>query len=419
MFARCVAPVLVIATLVGVTIAAPPAHAAASVVPVRSAPYNLGGTVDGRYTDADGHTYDGRGSTVVDIDGAFDLTDPNLSSRVIAEYCFGQVGTAHGSLCSGGTTVSRQTQYAGHGLAEQPFVLQSGRGASAPSDGTTSACRDGLNFCHWFHGTMTAGLIAGNPSQRYAGGEIQPYSGAAPGAKLITMKVGSGTTGPAFEADNILNALLQTEKLVESPDTDELRANPIVAVNISNSGMYDTPKNWNPGPNCRADSVGARINAVTSRLVSRGVSTIFAAGNDALTGGSTPYTCGWSSLVAGATEIAQPGLPTSYSNVLDTGARTLYAPVGYGKWPADANTMLTFYPGGGASTTWGTSFAAPQIAGAIAVLAQKTGAPQNAADRFAIVDALHRSGTPLVGDRVPRIGGGRLIDIPATLNRLP
>lgn len=419
--------VAVLAAFSCVATVAAPAMAAPTddppLIPIRSAPYNLGGTIAGQYEDSTGTSYDGSGTTIVDIDGAFDLTDSALASQVIGEYCFGQLDDTFGSLCSGGETVTRSETYPGSGLPDQSFVRQEGgggSGVSAPSNGASQTCSDDGDFCHAVHGTMTAGLLVGQPRQRVwrSVNETQPYSGVAPGAKLIAMKVGTGKTGPMFETNSILNALLETEKLVKNPDTAELKANPIVAVNISNSGMYGNRDNWSSATTCTPGSPGAKIDAIAQRLATHGVAVVISAGNEGLTGGSTPYTCGKSIVPSGATEIEHPTMPTAYSNVLDMGWRTLYAPVGYGEWAPTANTMLTYYPGG-ASTAKGTSFSAPQIAAAFAVLADKAGSPRTVTDLNMRIDALQRSGAPITGERADQTLGGRTISIPDALNRLP
>lgn len=75
-------------------------------------PYNLGGSLEGRYTDSSGKTYDGTGYIVVVIDGAFGTGNPvfrdaNGKSKIPLEACFGEpLSAAWPSLCKTTTWVS-------------------------------------------------------------------------------------------------------------------------------------------------------------------------------------------------------------------------------------------------------------------------------------------------------------------------
>lgn len=392
-------------------VGAPSAASAAADPDLASASQNLGGSAQGTYVDSAGHTYDGSGTAVVVIDGAFKDQDANLAGKVAWEACFGQTSGSWLSLCAGGSTVNRSARYPGSGLAENTFQLATGSGGSGvanASDGRapgasapTNVCRDPgkpAEFCHYFHGTATAGTAAGNSRMRGA----NPYGGVAPGAKLVLMKVGGGTgSSLGWSYQNVLNALLETKRLVDSPPA-QLANTPIAAVSISSSGG-----SWTGNTTCAPGSVGEQIGKVVVQLQNKNVPVIFASGNEGYDDGSSSWICDPAVLHAGATEVTSKTSPTPYSNVYPG---SLYAPVGDGSSWTSGNAIVTAYPGGSFFPR-GTSFATPQIAGAFAVLAQKYGTSAWASN----LNRLRTSGAPLTGSRAAADPAGRVINIKAAL----
>ncbi|MEK6297602.1 MAG: SDR family oxidoreductase [Paraburkholderia tropica] len=139
-------------------------------------PYNLGGSLEGRYTDSSGKTYDGTGYIVVVIDGAFGTGNPvfrdaNGKSKIPLEACFGEpLSAAWPSLCKTTTWVSRPLP----GNPSAGYFFSSLSGASTPMDAPDNFCRDTNNpstpqYCHYYHGSATAGIVVGQPTIRWDG----------------------------------------------------------------------------------------------------------------------------------------------------------------------------------------------------------------------------------------------------------
>ncbi|WP_187614549.1 S8 family serine peptidase [Paraburkholderia sp. 31.1] len=196
----------------------------------------------------------------------------------------------------------------------------------------------------------------------------------------------SNTTG--WPIDSIVNALWYVNGvLLTRPEREVGR---IVAVNISANGRSvagDLP--------CGPNSEGARIDAVAAVLRSKGVAVVMAAGNgtDDKTGinGTGTWTCGNNVIPVGATGILHPSVPTVYTNISPRVA--LFAPVGVG----DFNThdyVLAPFAGSGSMSLYGTSFAAPQVAAAFAVLHQKFGPNVGVSS---LLGLMQRTGTKLTG----------------------
>ncbi|MBB5446634.1 MULTISPECIES: S8 family serine peptidase [unclassified Paraburkholderia] len=394
------------------TALAGPAWPASATIPV-----NLGGNVAGQYTDAAGNVFDGTGYTVVDIDGAFRPDNPAFQSsagkaKIISEACFGATaGAIFPDLCDLPTSTVSSS------LSGSPvsYYFSSLQKSSYPSDSPFSSCRqtdmatNQLALCHYFHGTATAGVIVGQQTSRWEGSTQFFYTGAAPGANVIAIKVGGGagidasnTTG--WPIDSIVNALWYVNgALLPRPDLGR-----IVAVNISANGMSaagDFP--------CDANSDGARIDAVAAVLRSKGVAVVMAAGNDAVNGTGT-WTCGNNVIAVGATGIVNPATPTTDTNISPRVA--LFAPVG----SANRNTydyVLAPWQGLGSFYVEGTSFAAPQVAAAFAVLHQKFGPNVSVTS---LLDLLQRTGTKLTGTRSGQASpNASVLNIRAALNGTP
>lgn len=382
-----------------------------------SAPTNLGGTKNGVYTDAQAVTYNGSGYTIAVLDGAFYPNAPQFknadgSSAVIMETCIGQSTGSFPSLCSAPTTANRSS-YPWE-TRTGTFLIQSGANSSKPSNAPGNTCVDSGNtddgLCQASHGTQTAGIAAGRPATRNDPtlGSFT-YSGVAPGAKLALVKVGGGTGNnqSGWPAASILDALSMLEQTMRSPTSGALRTNPITAVSISFNGASS-----NTEAACAAGSEGARIDAAAGRLKAYGVAVIMTAGNDAKTAGTGVWTCGSNIVVVGATEVSAPTVPTAYSNLSSN--VDLLAPVGNNGWPCPTNNCI-FAPHkatGGSGAVWGTSMAAPQVAGAFAVLRQKY--PLASVDR--LIGLMKSSGKSLTGARASQAPNAKVLDLDAALD---
>ncbi|SAK87719.1 Subtilase family protein [Caballeronia temeraria] len=374
-------------------------------------PYNLGGSINGTYTDNSGKAYDGTGYIVVDIDGAFRPDHPAFKnaagqSKVVAEGCFGQAATnGFPSLCKSQSWVNRPLP----GNPSAGYWFSSAAGISLPSDSPISTCRDSTNYqspqyCHWFHGTVTSGVLVAQPGSVMSGSTKLTYAGVAPGAQVIALKVGGGTgTTLGWPNDSVLDALNYVNNVLMSrPDIGPK----IVAVNISDSGSPiagDLP--------CGTGSDGARVDAVAGALKAKGVAVVMSAGNDGQYATGS-LVCGSNVVTVGATGVIEPTVPTSYSNVSQKVA--LFAPVGTANL-ATGDMIVTTYGQSGWGYFWGTSFSSPQVAAAFAVLRQKFG---KAPSVDSLVGLMKTTGKPLTGQRAGLAApGASVLNIKAALNK--
>ncbi|MEA3216520.1 MAG: in, partial [Acidimicrobiia bacterium] len=251
----------------------------------------------------------GDGQTVALIDSGVDTTHPALQGKVIYEACF-----TNGSCPSGAAT-------------------QSGPGAARP-------CTLGL-ACE--HGTHVAGIIAGNAGA---------LSGVAPAASLMAIQVFSRSDSPADcgAASTPCPRARTSDVLAALDHVYEVRAQVprLVAVNMSLSS--DTASS-----NCDTSILAGSIN----KLRAANIATIVASGNGGASNGLGVPACISSTISVGATYSDRDAV-WPLSNV--SPALKLLAPGVAINSPA---------PGGGFSATTGTSAAAPHVAGAWALVAQK------------------------------------------------
>ncbi|WP_322103976.1 S8 family serine peptidase, partial [Paraburkholderia sp. J41] len=182
----------------------------------------------------------------------------------------------------------------------------------------------------------------------------------------------------------------------------------IAAVSISTNGASiagDLP--------CATGSIGAQIDQIAGELRAKGIAVVMSAGNDAVNGTGT-WTCGSNVIAVGATGVVNPTLPASYSNISQR--TSLFAPVGTANRASGDFIFLPYGPGG-TGTFWGTSFSAPQVAGAFAVLRQKFGDAPSVAS---LAQLLKSTGKPLTGPRAGLAATGAVsIDIKAALSGTP
>ncbi|RQN39275.1 S8/S53 family peptidase [Paraburkholderia tropica] len=378
-------------------------------------PYNLGGSLEGRYTDSSGKTYDGTGYVVVVIDGAFGTGNPvfrdaNGKSKIPLEACFGEpLSAAWPSLCKTTTWVSRPLP----GNPSAGYFFSSLSGASTPMDAPDNFCRDTNNpstpqYCHYYHGSATAGIVVGQPTIRWDGDAKMTYTGVAPGANVITLKIGGGTgsDGPmGWPINSVVDALNYVyTALLPRGDV----GSKIVAVNISASGSSIAGTLA-----CSTGGDGDRIDAVAGLLKQKGVAVVMAAGNDAVNG-TGRWNCGSNVIPVGATGITTPATPTTYTNISQR--VSLFAPVGTGDRES-GDLVLAPWANAGSFYVWGTSFASPQVTGAFAVLRQKFGTGPSV---DALVNLMARTGTPLTGARAGLAAqGASVLNIKAALNGSP
>jgi subtilisin family serine protease len=281
--------------------------------------------------------YDGTGSTVAVL-GTGVSPHPDLKDRIIEERCYCAYANGKG-CCPNGATA------------------QFGSGSA----------RDDLP-----HETGVAGVIAGS-------GGIAPR-GIAPGAKIVAIRV-ADATGYIAWTSQVISAL------------DWIAASPlrVDAVNMSFAIGFLS--------NSACDGDNPALTDALARVRARGTVLIAASGNDAATHGIRPPACIGGVLSVGAvyhTNLASASLlgctdkpaevdrVTCFSN--SASQLDLLAP-GYG--------VLTAFKTFGVSSASGTSFSAPHVAGAVAVLRQID--PRLTPK--AIEELLESTGRPIVDSR--------------------
>lgn len=309
--------------------------------------------------------YDGAGQTVAVLDTGVDAGHAFLTGQVIAEACFSGGSGAAVSLCPGGA-------------------------ASSTAPGAGAACVDpvaGRGACD--HGTHVAGIVAG---RAYAGQPGGPFSGVAPGARLIAIQIFSRVDTPAtcggfglatpcfltFESDQI--AALNHVYGLRNTYT-------IAAVNLSIGGALfaDTAA-------CEASTPG-RVAAV-NLLRGVGIASVISSGNNGATSQISRPACISTAISVGAVGDGSGGAPVDEVTSFSNGAAflSLLAP---GQW------IRSSIPGGAFADYQGTSMAAPHVAGAWAVVRQArpaSGVPD-------VLAALTSTG-PLITDPRPGATAG-------------
>lgn len=280
---------------------------------------------------------DGTGSTVAVL-GTGVSQHPDLKDRIIEERCWCAY-TNNKGCCPDGSSE------------------QSGSGAA----------RDDLP-----HETGVAGVIAGS-------GLVAPR-GIAPGAKIIAIRLSDGTGNAAWMSQLItaLDWLAATPLRVDA-------VNMSFAIGFLSSGACDLD---NPA-----------LTAALARVRARGTVLVAASGNDAWAKGIRPPACISGVVSVGA--IYHTNLPSaSLLGCTDTPAQVdritcfsnsaaqldLLAP-GY-RVPTAYNLV-------GVASASGTSFSAPHVAGAVALLRQID--PHMSPD--AIEEVLESTGRPIVDGR--------------------
>lgn len=270
----------------------------------------------------------GAGATVAVIDTGVDVHHPFLTAtpRNVWEGCFGTTTGSFVSPCPGGVPMTAD---------------------SDPVPGSAAPCAPLVDGCG--HGTFVAGVALGG-----TGRLDQTVSGIAPAAGLVgvSIMVADPVTGEitADEADIIraLQWVYNQRGLFDG----------LAAVNLSFAVDGPFP----------AACDGQSLAPVIDQLSSVGVAVVAAAGNDGDKSGVTSPACISSALAVGATDDLT-GLDTDWSDIgpqvaiVAPGAdicSSVPSVVGVGDCPApDGGTM---------QYSSGTSFSAPAVAGAVALL---------------------------------------------------
>lgn len=294
--------------------------------------------------------FDGSGFAVAVLDSGIDAHHPFLSGRIVAEACFSATGS-----CPNG-----QTQMFGEG-AGRPCTY-------------SGECA---------HGTHVAGIIAGQTSNG---------SGVAPGARILAVQVFSRYDDAASCAPGAppcaRTALSDQMAALEWVYQQRERV-PIAAVNMS---LGFGQKFVDPS-SCDATVPGYR--AIVENLKAAGIATIAAAGNEGFSNGLGYPACLSNVVSVGAVDSQDRVAPFSNS----ASFLTLLAP----GVDVESSTSVTPISSASYGRQSGTSQAAPHVAGAWAILRQKS--PR--ASVLEIARMLHASGQAVTdsanGVTTPRI----------------
>jgi subtilisin len=305
--------------------------------------------------------FDGTGWTVAVLDTGIDKNHSFLVGKVVSEACY-----SAGSDCpNGGTTLI----------------------------GTNAGeyCTYALQDCR--HGTHVAGIVAGRGPT---------FSGVARGANLISIQVFSrfdGTTECPPPASNPCAKSYDSDQIVALERVYALRTTfNIAAVNMS----LGSDIGYTSQADCDAIFPGKKM--AIDNLRSVGIATVISSGNEFYANALAAPACISSAVSVGST--TKSDVVSTFSN--SASFLSLLAP---------GESITSSVPGGGFAVFSGTSMAAPHVAGAWAILKQRS----PGASVTTILSALRNTGLLLTdtgsGVTTPRIRILRALNtFPSTLS---
>lgn len=257
--------------------------------------------------------YEGVGWSVAVLDSGVDSDHPFLSGKILAEACFSGAYSPSSSVCPNG-----QKQQTGTGAGE--------------------ACSSGVEGCS--HGTHVAGIAAGSGAS---------FSGVGRSADILAVQVFSRFDDESYcgvgHAPCVLSWVADQLSGLEWV-YDQHAALDIAAVNMSLGSGYFTSI---------CDGSESYRKAAIDNLRAVDIPTVIAAGNGYYTDGISTPACISTAISVGNTTTSDT--VHASSNAADF--MSLFAP---------GSDITSSVPGGGYQSWYGTSMAAPHVAGAWAVL---------------------------------------------------
>jgi hypothetical protein len=307
----------------------------------------IGAGPDGSFGN---NSYTGDGWVVAILDTGVDKGHPFLSGKVVSEACYSTNLPEHGvtSLCPGGVAES-----------------------TAPGSGIWCL---GHSDCN--HGTHVAGIAAGKD-------QSSGLYGVAREANIIAIQVFSRRDDcspypspclQTFESDQV-KALERVYNLRNNYN--------IAAVNMSFGGGEFSN-------HCTDDPRWDRKPLIDSLRAAK-IATVISSGNAGYTSAIGSPACIESAISVGST--SKTDQVSWFSNSADF--LSLLAPGGYGDSPPSHRDIYSSTPGGNYDYYFGTSMAAPHVAGAWAVLKQAF----PSAGVAEILEKLQTTGVPVTDTR--------------------
>lgn len=259
----------------------------------------------------------GEGQLVAVIDTGVEGTHPFLANKVVDEVCF-------------------STNYASTGSSFESISTCPSGEEEEMGSGAAINCEASITGCD--HGTRVAGIVAGKGDE---------FNGVAKDASLMAIQVFSRFENYCGSTPCVRSWVSDQVAALEYV-YEQRTVYPIAAVNLSLGGGHFTTEE-------SCDEVNPAMRYMVEMLRDEGIVVIAAAGNSGLKDGLVAPACLSSSISVGAT--TKSDVVTSFSS--SASFLDLLAP-GQG--------IVTSVPGGGFKSGAGTSFSAPHVAGAWAVL---------------------------------------------------
>ncbi len=351
-------------------------------------PDDIGGTADEGFSDGT-NDFTGEGYAVAVIDSGVHSSLPQFTDKIVSEACYSHTAdypdAVVTSVCPGGATSSTA-----EGAAE------------------AGVCTD-VNDLGCWHGTAVSATAVGLPEAKTIASEAVDLSGVAKGAQLIAIRNRVNVQEIAGQEDwcddeedeeqsceiSYVSGILEGLNRVVALASDPSFTTPIAAVNISQV-LTSEPVQSNQ-ETCDQLEFSTSINLVSETLLQHNIAVVAAAGNDGEISGNEDgiYSPACATNVVAVGASTKNGHMTSYSNA---GELLDIVSLG-GELDGDHEDGGIAVPTSITSQSWlgatGTSFAAPQVAGAYAVMREKN----PTLSTQTILQLLQESGAEITEDR--------------------